>query len=69
MEIENRRWLHPREVAGLYGISVKHVYELLAKGLIPGTKRLGFGWLCDRRRLEAELEAAIEMREGNHASH
>ena len=62
MNIQERRWLHPREVAACYGISVKHVYELLAKGLIPAVKRPGFGWLCDKRRLEAELEAAIEMR-------
>ena len=63
MDVQDRRWLHPREVADLYGISVKHVYELLSKGLIPAVKRPGFGWLCDKRRLEAELEAEVELRD------
>ena len=63
MNIQERRWLHPREVAACYGISVKHVYELLAKGLLPAAKRPGFGWLIDRKRLEAELSAEVELRD------
>ena len=62
MDVQERRWLRPREVAERFGISHKHVYELLAKGLLPATKRKGFGWIVDGRKMEAELEAAIEMR-------
>ena len=62
MQIENRHWLKPREFAELYGLSLKHVYSLLARGLLPGTKRKGCGWLVDRRQFERELEASIEAR-------
>jgi len=62
MKIENRHWLRPRRFADLYGISQKHVYELLAKGLLSGTKRKGFGWMINRRIFEKGLEAGIEMR-------
>jgi excisionase family DNA binding protein len=59
METEQRRWLRPAEFAARYGISRKHLYELLAQHKLPGTKRAGIGWLLDSRRFEAELEAGI----------
>jgi len=62
MQIENRHWLRPREFGELFGLSLKHVYSLLARRLLPATKRKGCGWLIDRVRFEKELAASIEMR-------
>jgi len=62
MDIAERHWLHPREFSELYGISQKHTYELLLKGLLPATKRKGFGWLINKNAFEKELQAQIEMK-------
>lgn len=62
MQIAERHWLRVSEFSEAYGISRKHCYELLTKGLVPATKRKGFGWLINRRLFEKELEASIEMR-------
>ena len=62
MNIEDRHWLRVREFAGCYGISVKHTYELLSRGLVPGVKRAGFGWMINRRLFEKQLESSLEMK-------
>jgi predicted DNA-binding transcriptional regulator AlpA len=62
MNIEERHFVRPQEFAGLYGLSAKHVYDLLSRRLLPATKRKGCGWLIDRIRFEKELEDSIGKR-------
>ncbi len=50
------------EFADLYGLSLKHVYSILARRLLPATKRKVFGRLIDRRRFERELDAGLDAR-------
>lgn len=62
MKIEDRRWLKPREFSELFSISPKHLYTLMAQGLVPAARKKGIGWRLDRVKFEAELQAGIEMR-------
>ena len=59
-EASGRRWISPAEFAALYGLSRPHVYNLLARRLLPGCKRKGVGWLIDKVKFEAELQAGVE---------
>ena len=53
-----RRWISPREAAGLLGVHIQTLYLMASRGQIPAA-RLGRKVLIDRRRLEADLEAQI----------
>jgi len=50
-----RRWISPRECAGLIGCHVQSVYGYIDRGLIPAT-RLGRRVLIDLVKLERQLE-------------
>jgi excisionase family DNA binding protein len=62
MNIQERRFLHPREFAELFGVSHKHVYSMISEGTLPAVKRKGLGWLIDKYRYEKEIQAELEMR-------
>jgi len=62
MQLSDRTWLRPKEFSEVFGFSSKHCYCLLARGLLPASKRRGIGWLINRRLFERDLEAGIEMK-------
>jgi excisionase family DNA binding protein len=57
-----RRFLSPREVAEYVGVHLQTVYAMIARGEIKSA-RLGRRVLVDKRRLDAQLEAAA-IRDG-----
>lgn len=52
-----RRWLRVREAAAYIGVSVKGLYDLCSRGLIPHTRLKGVGIRIDIRKLDELLEA------------
>jgi len=57
MEIQ-RRWLKVSEAAAYIGMSVKGLYDLCSRGLIPHTRLKGVGIRIDLRKLDELLEAS-----------
>jgi excisionase family DNA binding protein len=49
------RWLRAREVAALLGLSTKHVYDLMARGVLP-TVRINHAVRVPEDELRARLE-------------
>lgn len=53
-----RRWLRVKEAAEYLGISVKGLYDLCSRGLIPHTRLRGVGIRVDLKKLDELLEAS-----------
>jgi excisionase family DNA binding protein len=61
--VPERRFITCRECAELYHFHVQHVYELIARGLLPSC-RIGGAIRVDRVRLDQDLENQILERAG-----
>ena len=59
MNIEQKRWLTPKELAEYLSLSIGHVRNLLCQGGHYPAVKVGGVWRIDRKQLDEMLEARI----------